>query len=749
MINAILKYEFYLTINVFIQQINSQTIMLQIKILPVIVFMLFSIIIPVKSSATTTDSLDIHEGQLKLEFELLHNKYLRLQTILPETYKMEVKLPTMNEESDNEVFLHVAGENRASHHGAKLTGGNPGMRLSYVEKRETPTLNGKIIVFIQKDTVRHLKVESYYEFYNQIPVVRRYTKIYNEGKISVDIEFLSSATMQNFAEITPGNPQDNLKILYAFNSWQQEAQWKTSSPSELGWDNNDVFNLNPVSFMNTGSWSTIKYLPMGMIENAKAGLIWFWQIEHNGSWYWELSNTSNGSSYLYLGGPDAEHSQALKTLNPGESYTTVPVAIGCVSGGFNEAVSALTKYRRTALLRNKDVNVSCPVIFNDYMNCLMGNPLTENELPLINAAAKAACNYYVIDAGWYAEKNENWWDAVGLWQPSKSRFAPYGLVSLIDTILSKKMIPGLWLEPEVVGINSPLKTKPDNWFLMRNGKRIIDNSRYLLDYRNPEVRNYMTSVVDRLVKDYQVGYIKMDYNNTAWGTDSGKSSAGQGLLEHNRAVVAWYKEIANLYPQLIIENCGSGGCRMDYAMLSQTQIQSSSDQMDYKKTAAIIVGAMAAVLPEQLAAWSYPRAKCDIKETSFNMVNAMLCRMQLSGNISQLPPESFKMVKQGIDIYKSVLAPVIPNSEPFFPLGLPSLQDSISPISLGIRNANQKFIAIWRLAGGDEVFIPINNNKSVHILYPQNLNNELTSVEKGFIVKFPEKYMAVIVELNN
>mgnify|MGYP000417587973 CR=1 FL=1 len=39
-------------------------------------------------------------------------------------------------------------------------------------------------------------------------------------------------------------------------------------------------------------------------------------------------------------------------------------------------------------------------------------------------------------------------------------------------------------------------------------KRVYDRSRYQLDYRNPEVRAYADSVIDRLIKEYGVGYIK-------------------------------------------------------------------------------------------------------------------------------------------------------------------------------------------------------------------------------------------------
>ena len=43
-----------------------------------------------------------------------------------------------------------------------------------------------------------------------------------------------------------------------------------------------------------------------------------------------------------------------------------------------------------------------------------------------------------------------------------------------------------------------------------HGRRVIKDSRLLLDFRNSEVRSYLDSVVERPVKEYGIGYIKMD-----------------------------------------------------------------------------------------------------------------------------------------------------------------------------------------------------------------------------------------------
>ena len=48
------------------------------------------------------------------------------------------------------------------------------------------------------------------------------------------------------------------------------------------------------------------------------------------------------------------------------------------------------------------------------------------------------------------------------------------------------MVPGLWLEPEVIGVDSPIARElPDDAFLTRRGVRVAEHGRYLLDLRNP------------------------------------------------------------------------------------------------------------------------------------------------------------------------------------------------------------------------------------------------------------------------
>ena len=193
----------------------------------------------------------------------------------------------------------------------------------------------------------------------------------------------------------------------------------------------------------------------------------------------------------------------------------------------------------------------------------------------------------------------------------------------------------MWLEIEVMGINCPkAKNVPDDWFFMRHGKKVYDRSRYQLDFRNPEVVAHADEVIDRLVRDYGVGYIKMDYNiEPGIGTEINAGSEGDGRLQHERAYLSWLARVFERYPDLIIENCSSGGMRIDYAMLQRHSIQSTSDQDDYRMYATIAANSPTGLCPEQSAIWSYPLTEGDREEVVFNMVNAMLLRIHQSGHL--------------------------------------------------------------------------------------------------------------------
>ncbi|MDE6150204.1 MAG: alpha-galactosidase, partial [Ruminococcus sp.] len=292
----------------------------------------------------------------------------------------------------------------------------------------------------------------------------------------------------------------------------------------------------------------------------------------------------------------------------------------------------------------------------------------------------------------------------------------------------------------------------DTWFFTRHGKRVHDRSRYQLDFRNPKVIAHANEVIDRLVSQYGVGYIKMDYNiEPGIGTEYNSDSVGDGLLEHERAYLAWLDSIFKRYPKLIIENCSSGGLRMDYALLSRYSIQSTSDQDDYRRYCTISANAPSALCPEQAAVWSYPMVRGDKEEVVFNMINAMMLRIHQSGHLVNIEPERKALVKEAIGIYKEMRKD-IKNSLPFWSLGTSKFSDEW--VSLGLKTDNTAYLAVWRRESSKDVCVlPVeflkDKDAEISCIYP-SYNEEIFSFNKeaGTVtVKLSNNYSARLFKL--
>lgn len=653
------------------------------------------------------------------------------------------------------VELALSGFDRPEErHGIKYTVTAPGYRLKYHKHFDYRNEWGRKLEIITHDEETQIFVTSHYQFYNGISIVHCFSEVENRGEKEQGIEYISSFNLNGIEKEGLAAAEEKINIMYPHNSWQRELQWQSRTLKDAGLTGTQPEGLRRSSkafhISNTGNWSTKEYLPMGYIENKETGTGLFWQIEHNGSWNWEISDQT-GHLYLQLSGPTENESHWYKRLGPKEKFVSVPAAVGVGINGFEQSIGELTRYRRKIRRVNID-NERLGIIFNDYMNCLWGKPTTEKELPLIDAAAEVGCEYYCIDAGWYADGY--WWDNVGEWIPSKERF-PKGIKEVIDYIKNKGMIPGLWLEIEVMGIHCELASKvEDDWFFQRHGKKVYDRSRYQLDFRNPKVVLYASKVIERLVDQYGIGYIKMDYNiEPGIGTEINSDSFGDGLLGHERAYMMWLDSIFEKYPDLIIENCSSGGLRMDYALLSRHSIQSTSDQEDYRLYATIAANAPVGVTPEQAAIWSYPLAEGDDREeVIFNMVNALLLRIHQSGHLGNLKPESRGLVKEALDYYK-LIREDIKTSLPFWPLGLSSYSDSW--VSLGLYKDSKSYLALWRRASLEDVCqLPMSFYKEkkleIKCAYPSGEECEFNwNIHKGLLsIRLPKEYSARLFELD-
>ncbi len=622
------------------------------------------------------------------------------------------------------IELHMLGYDINDHHASRHTITSPAFQLKYVSHKIEEKENGKILRVNLSDGMTDVCMN--YCFYDNASVVRSFAEITNIGNEEQTIDYVSSFAFFGMAKDNQ-KWDKNTYVSIPHGGAHGELQWRKNSIYQMGLTKYDLGCTKKLSWSQTGTWSSSEQAPLGIWENPDENEAVSWQIENNGSWYCEVGNAVAGEGlYIQLCGPDYEHNHFLKTLNPGDSFISVPVAIGIANGGMDEIVGEMTKYRRNIRRKNFD-NEEMPVIFNDYMNCLFADPTTEKELPLIDAAADAGAEYFVVDAGWFAEQkggDGDWWNSIGVWKESSWRF-PNGFIEVIDYIKSKGMKPGLWIEIEGIGPDSEIgKTLPDDWFFQIRGKRNIEHYRWQLDFRNPEVREFADKTLEEIIEKYDLKYLKIDYNiNAGIGTDLNAESPGSGLLGHCRAYIDWLRTFFEKHPDVVIENCASGGQRMDYALLSVASIHSTSDQTHYDLYPSISSMAATALTPEQAAVWSYPHYERDEEEACFNMVNAMLGRVHQSGFLNQLPKANYERVKEGIACYKSIRQE-IKNALPRFPLGIIGFDAPWAAAALDCKE--HWYMSVWRKDGENAtqeipVVVPEGKKVKVECLYPVGL----------------------------
>jgi alpha-galactosidase len=310
------------------------------------------------------------------------------------------------------------------------------------------------------------------------------------------------------------------------------------------------------------------------------------------------------------------------------------------------------------------------------------------------------------------------------------------------------MRPGLWVEPEDIGIASEkISEFDDDAFFVRHGKRVIERGRHQFDMRNEKVRAHLTAIIDRLIKDYGIEYFKFDYNIDAGvGTERNADSFGDGLYESGLAAVKWIDELQEKYPDLIIENCSSGGMRADYMQLQHYSVQSTTDVWENKHMVQLAAAAPTGVLPEQACVWCLPRTEFSHKEIASTLVNAMFRRIHLSGKTAFLKDDQKALLHEGIRVYKETRG-LVDKLLPFYPLGIPSAASDQNIHCVGFKNDENCFITVTNMGEDAEITIPLGfTPEKAEIIYPTTIPCKVTVGENAVSVSL-ENLQGVVIKL--
>lgn len=190
---------------------------------------------------------------------------------------------------------------------------------------------------------------------------------------------------------------------------------------------------------------------------------------------------------------------------------------------------------------------------------------------------------YWLDAGWYSgaanfEQGQTWANTVGNWTVDTTRF-PNGLKPIAEEahkVGAKFMV---WFEPERVIEGTQWAREHPEWML-RHG----DGDWLLFDLGNRDARKWMTQKIINLIRENGIDYYRQDFNmrpDVYWEANDEPGRIGMKEVRHIEGLYAFWDDLLTEFPNLLIDNCASGGRRLDMETIPRSAPLWRSDYYHY------------------------------------------------------------------------------------------------------------------------------------------------------------------------
>ena len=307
-----------------------------------------------------------------------------------------------------------------------------------------------------------------------------------------------------------------------------------------------------------------------------AGDCWGFNLVYSGSHYAAVEVSAFGKTRVVQG---IQPLGFRWRLSPGEAFETPEAVMSFSAAGFAGLSENMHFFVREHIVRGRWKHKTRPVLLNSWEACYFN--ISESSLvSLAKAGRDIGVELFVMDDGWFGDRSDDT-RALGDWEPNKKKL-PNGLDGLARKIKALGMDFGIWVEPEMVNVNSRLYEAHPDWAMAIPGKAHSEGrSQRLLDLANPAVQDFLIDKMTEVFSSAEIGYVKWDYNRNFSDVFSPYLPAErQGETAH-RYILGLYRVMDALtgrFPDILFEGCASGGNRFDLGILSYfPQIWASDD----------------------------------------------------------------------------------------------------------------------------------------------------------------------------
>lgn len=519
-----------------------------------------------------------------------------------------------------------------------LADGDRDLVLHYVSDE----IHGDTLTLRLKDIQYDLFVNLTYKVFPQEDIIRKSAEVENRTSQVVTVESAQSGVWY-----VPAG--EGYRLTYLSGRWAGETQ-VVREPINPGMKVLESRRGNTSHQMNP--WFAID--AQGAADEEH-GRVWFGALGWSGNWKIVVEDTPPAHQVRVTGGyNDFDFSWPLK---PGEKLGTPPYYGGFSSQGFGEASRLMHRLTIKEILPDRAAPHPRPVLYNSW-EATEFNINEEGQKALADKAAKIGVELFVMDDGWFGRRNN---DHAGLgdWTVNPQKF-PHGLGPLISYVNGLGMDFGLWFEPEMVNPDSDLYRKHPDWAMNFPGRpRSEARNQLVLNMAREDVKEYIFSVLDKILSENNIKYIKWDMNR-----HFGEPGWPEAPLAEQKEI--WVKYVRNVYeiidrlraahPKLEIEACSGGGGRIDLGILERVNEVHASDNTEAFDRLRIQEGFSLAYPPKVMMDWvtDVPNMNGRSTPLKFRFLVAMNGILGISANLNKWSSEDFGLATQMVNYYKSV-----------------------------------------------------------------------------------------------
>jgi alpha-galactosidase len=419
------------------------------------------------------------------------------------------------------------------------------------------------LVCTLKDQNSDVLLELHYSVFYEQNVIVRSSRLINAGKEKIKLRRLMS-TQLDF--------ETSDYILTTFNGgWAREMK-RFDIPMIAGKHVNSSFAGVSSSRANP----FVMLSKQGTTEDI--GVCYGFNLIYSGNHY-EAAEVSSFGKLRVVTGINPE--SFCFTLNSGETFESPEAVMTFSENGFNGMSQNMHDFVRQCIVRGEWKEKLRPVLLNSWEAAYFD--ISESRLlKLAKAGKDAGIELFVMDDGWFGERNDDT-KSLGDWTVNKKKL-PNGLSGLAEKINSLGMDFGIWVEPEMISTDSDLyRAHPDWAMAIPNKNHSEGRHQRILDLCDPQVVDYMTETMADVFSSANISYVKWDFNRTFTDYYSPYlPPERQGEVSH-RYIMGLYKmmsELTRRFPHILFEGCAAGGNRFDLGILCYFPQIWASDNTD-------------------------------------------------------------------------------------------------------------------------------------------------------------------------